>query len=109
MIMFLNAPLLTSILKLMAILLISIPLSILAKPNEIMLSDDKIKHLLIQESILAYPGNCPCPYHLDRAGRKCGKRSAWSRSGGYAPLCCPSDVTPKMIEKYRKKMEKQSQ
>jgi hypothetical protein len=27
----------------------------------------------------------------------CGKRSAWSRKGGYAPLCFPNDITPNMI------------
>lgn len=46
----------------------------------------------IRASIAAYPGNCPCPYSYDRAGRRCGGRSAWSRRGGYAPLCYPSDV-----------------
>jgi hypothetical protein len=66
------------------------------------LSDEQIRQILIQQSIQAYPGNCPCPYNLDRAGRHCGKRSAWSRPDGYAPLCYSSDITQKMIEKYRK-------
>lgn len=34
-----------------------------------------------------YQGNCPCPYDLDSAGNVCGKRSAYSRSGGYSPSC----------------------
>lgn len=31
---------------------------------------------IIQQSLAAYPGNCPCPYNRDAAGRRCGKRSA---------------------------------
>jgi hypothetical protein len=46
----------------------------------------------IQESIRAYSGSCPCPYSVDRAGRRCGARSAYSKPGGRAPLCYPSDV-----------------
>lgn len=59
-----------------------------------------IVQALIAESISSYPGNCPCPYNTDRAGRSCGKRSAWSKAGGYSPLCYPGDVTAAMIEKY---------
>ena len=55
--------------------------------------DAAIKQILIQESIARYPGNCPCPYSVDRAGRRCGKRSAYSRLGGASPLCYPSDIT----------------
>ena len=32
-----------------------------------------------------------------RNGSACGGRSAWSRQGGYAPLCYENDVTPAMI------------
>ena len=64
-------------------------------------SDDEIRELLIQQSIANYPGNCPCPYSLDRAGRRCGKRSAHSKQGGYAPLCYPEDASKEMIENYR--------
>jgi hypothetical protein len=46
----------------------------------------------IRGSIAAYPGSCPCPYSVDRGGRRCGARSAHSRRGGHAPLCYPSDV-----------------
>jgi len=46
----------------------------------------------IRDSIAAYSGSCPCPYSTDRAGRRCGARSAYSRPGGRAPLCFPSDV-----------------
>ena len=38
-----------------------------------------------------------------RNGRACGSRSAYSRPGGAAPLCDPSDVTPVMIESYKQR------
>jgi hypothetical protein len=34
-------------------------------------------------STRSYTGNCPTPDSLDAAGRRCGARSAASRSGGY--------------------------
>lgn len=65
------------------------------------LSDAQIKKLLIDESIAAYDGNCPCPYHRARNGSRCGKRSAYNREGGAAPLCYPADVTVEMVQAYR--------
>jgi SH3-like domain-containing protein len=53
---------------------------------------------IIEESIASYLGSCPCPYNTDRGGRRCGKRSAYSRPGGYDPICFAGDVTPDMIE-----------
>ncbi|HEX8216172.1 MAG TPA: hypothetical protein VF577_01790 [Allosphingosinicella sp.] len=64
-------------------------------------TDAPIKQRLIRESIASYPGSCPCPYSTDRAGRRCGARSAYSRPGGYAPICYPSDVTPAMVRAAR--------
>ena len=32
-------------------------------------------------------GSCPCPYNIASDGSICGERSAYSRSGGYEPLC----------------------
>ena len=69
------------------------------------LADAQIKKILIQQSLDSYPGNCPCPYNTDRAGRSCGRRSAYSKPGGYAPLCYPDDVSPEMVEEYRKSHE----
>jgi len=66
------------------------------------LSDAQIKQVLIDESVAAYSGNCPCPYHRDSRGRSCGRRSAYSRPGGEAPLCYPKDVTSDMVKSYRK-------
>ena len=65
--------------------------------------DDAIRKEVIARSIASYPGRCPCPYNVDRAGRACGGRSAHSRAGGYAPLCYPADVTDKMIEEFKRK------
>lgn len=64
-------------------------------------TDAQVRKILIAESREAYSGNCPCPYDTDRAGRSCGKRSAYSRPGGEAPLCFDRDVTQPMIEAYR--------
>lgn len=66
------------------------------------MSDKEVKQKIIEQSIRNYSGNCPCPYNRDRAGRKCGKRSAYSRPGGASPVCYESDVTPSMIEEYRR-------
>jgi hypothetical protein len=65
------------------------------------LSDAQIKQILIDESIAAYSGNCPCPYSTMSNGRKCGRRSAYSREGGEAPLCYAKDVTAEMVQAYR--------
>ncbi|MBP2540261.1 MULTISPECIES: SH3 domain-containing protein [Agrobacterium] len=56
---------------------------------------------IIAESVAGYPGTCACPYSTDRRGRKCGNRSAYSKPGGYAPICFAQDVTKSMIEAYR--------
>ena len=53
--------------------------------------DEKVQQI-INDSIARYPGNCACPYSLMSNGRKCGKRSAYSKPGGYAPLCYSNDV-----------------
>ena len=64
-------------------------------------SDDEIRQMLINASIAAYPGNCACPYNVDRGGRRCGARSAYSKAGGYGPLCFAGDVTDKMVADHR--------
>ena len=62
---------------------------------------EQIKQKIIQQSIESYPGNCPCPYNTARNGSRCGKRSAYNRAGGYAPLCYSEDVTDQMVKNYR--------
>lgn len=56
---------------------------------------------IIAESVASYPGSCACPYSTDRGGRRCGSRSAYSKPGGYAPICFAGDVTKSMIEAYQ--------
>ena len=74
----------------------------LQKYNE-SLTDEQIKNVIIRESIASYHGNCPCPYNLASNGSRCGKRSAYSRAGGYSPICYPEDITKEMIRIYRQK------
>lgn len=72
-----------------------------ATGKTVKVTDDQIKEAIIQESIASYPGNCPCPYNRAKNGSKCGKRSAYSKPGGYSPICYKYDVTKEMIEAYR--------
>jgi hypothetical protein len=58
---------------------------------------DGIVQAIIERSIQNYAGNCPCPYNTMRNGRRCGGNSAYSKPGGRAPICYPSDVTEAMI------------
>jgi len=60
----------------------------------------KAKSEMIHKSISMYSGNCPCPYNQSKDGKKCGKRSAYSRPGGAEPLCYDSDITNEQAEKY---------
>ena len=64
--------------------------------------DSTIIQRIIAESLASYPGSCACPYNTDRGGRRCGKRSAYSKPGGYAPICYPQDVTKAMIDAFRR-------
>lgn len=70
-----------------------------AKSNRI--SDSQVKEEIIAESIADYPGTCACPFNRARNGSSCGKRSAWSKAGGYAPICYKDEVTPDMIKEWR--------
>lgn len=51
-----------------------------------------INNEIIQNSIDSYGGNCPCPYNRDARGYQCGERSAYSRYGGYSPICYNTDI-----------------
>lgn len=64
--------------------------------------DSTIIQRIIAESLASYPGSCACPYNTDRGGRRCGKRSAYSKPGGYAPICYPQDVSKAMIDAFRR-------
>lgn len=64
-------------------------------------SDDQIAQQLIKESIASYPGPCACPYNHARNGSSCGRRSAYSRAGGYNTVCYREDVSADDILAYR--------
>lgn len=77
------------------------PASANALDNSERMSDAEIRRRIIAESIDGYPGPCACPYQLARNGSRCGGRSAYSRGGGYAPLCYANDVSDEMVRRYR--------
>ena len=64
-------------------------------------SDAEIRKRIIAESIASYDGPCACPYQRARNGSRCGRRSAYDRPGGEAPLCYERDVTDEMVAAYR--------
>ncbi len=64
-------------------------------------TDAEVRQLLIRESIASYSGNCACPYNSDRAGRACGRRSAYARAGGASLLCYPADISASEIRRLR--------
>lgn len=55
--------------------------------------------LIVQESRAAYGGSCGCPDDRDRAGRRCGGRSAYSRAGGRSLFCYAEDVPAALVAK----------
>lgn len=87
-----------------SVIALSVLISLMLIPSVVRASsDDKIKKEIIAQSIRNYSGNCPCPYNVDRGGRKCGKRSAYSKPGGYSPICYLPDVTARMVTNYKNK------
>ncbi|HGS4476631.1 TPA: hypothetical protein ACMDNN_002768, partial [Vibrio cholerae] len=68
-------------------------------------TDSEVKRMIISSSISSYPGNCPCPYFTDKAGRRCGGRSAYSRAGGYGPICYDSDISESDVMSFRQKFK----
>lgn len=86
-----------AVIAMMAITLVSVS----ADARRSALSDAQVKQRIIKASISEYPGNCPCPYNSARNGSRCGRRSAWNRAGGYAPMCYASDVTKADVRAWR--------
>ncbi|MEN4573584.1 hypothetical protein ABEG61_22025 [Pantoea agglomerans] len=64
-------------------------------------SDDQIRQLIIEDSIASYPGVCACPFNAARNGSSCGRRSAWSKQGGYAPVCYKKEISKEMVDDWR--------
>lgn len=71
----------------------------IAKSNQ--LTDDQVKQRIIDDSIASYPGTCACPFNTARNGSSCGRRSAWSKAGGYSPVCYKKEVTKDMVKEWR--------
>ena len=61
---------------------------------------DKIIQEIIYNSISSYDGKCACPYQRTSSGSRCGKRSAYSKPGGYEPLCFPEDITEDIVNTF---------
>jgi hypothetical protein len=61
--------------------------------------------MIIHDSIVSYPRSCPCPYSADRSGRRCGDRSAYTRSGATALICYPQDIPDEQITRYRERYQ----
>lgn len=81
-----------------AMLLIGVMIAVATVPQ----SASVVRQQIIEKSIRGYSGSCPCPYSQDRAGRRCGARSAHSRPGGRAPKCFAEDVTDAEVAAFRR-------
>ena len=60
------------------------------------MTDAQVRDAIVKDSIAAYLATghpCAFPYNLARNGSQCGGRSAYSRPGGAAPLCYPTNVS----------------
>lgn len=75
---------------------------ICASPVSAQQSDTEVRQRIIDQSIARYSGSCPCPYNTDRAGRRCGGRSAYSRPGGASPKCFARDISDEEVAAYRR-------
>lgn len=64
-------------------------------------TDDQIRQLIIEDSIASYSGVCACHFNSARNGSCCGRRSAWSKQGGYAPVCYKKEVLKERVEEWR--------
>ena len=72
-------------------------------------TDTEVRQLMVATSIASYSGSCPCPYNTDRAGRRCGGRSAYSRPGGASPLCYEGDITDNALKQFRARYPSKAQ
>ncbi|MBA7845892.1 hypothetical protein HV213_21275 [Klebsiella sp. RHBSTW-00484] len=80
-------------------------MSDIAVAKSTQLTDDQVKQQIIDDSIASYPGVCACPFNRARNGSSCGRRSAWSKAGGYAPVCYKKEVTKEMINDWRQSQQ----
>ncbi|MEJ9068861.1 hypothetical protein ACERJR_22885 [Klebsiella pneumoniae] len=61
----------------------------------------QVSQRIIDDSVASYPGTCACPFNTARNGSSCGGRSAWSKAGGYSPICYKKEVTKEMVKAWR--------
>ena len=69
--------------------------------NRFSMTDEEIIQTIIYQSIARYPGTCACPHNRSSNGSRCGKRSAYSRRGGYNTICFKRDITRQIIDNFR--------
>jgi hypothetical protein len=69
-------------------------------------NDIDIWRLIISDSIASYRHLCPCPYSPNRAGRRCGTRSAYSRVEG-SVMCYVTDIPEAEVVRYRERLQSQ--
>lgn len=84
--------------------LLALPAAVLAREPGSGPSDRQARERIVRESVAAYLATghpCACPYDTARNGSACGRRSAYTRSGGAAPPCYPADVTDGMLRDRR--------
>lgn len=81
------------------VILLAVPLFSYAQNS----SDHMLKEQIIKESIARYSGNCPCPYNLAKNGSRCGKRSAYSKPGGYSLKCYVEDISQQDIQAWKQR------
>ena len=70
-----------------------------AKSNHLTVA--QVKQIITHDSIASYPGTCACPFNTARNGSSCGRRSAWSKAGGYSPICYEKEVSKEMVKEWR--------
>jgi hypothetical protein len=74
----------------------------------VVMDDVDIWRMIIRDSIASYREICPCPYSPNRAGRRCGARSAHSRVDG-SVMCYVSDIPEEEVVRYRERLRGQSE
>ena len=67
-------------------------------------SDIDVWNMIIRDSIASYGHVCPCPYSENRAGSRCGTRSAYSRVRG-SVTCFPNDISDAAVARYRERLQ----
>jgi hypothetical protein len=66
-------------------------------------TDAEVRQQMIARSFESYSGSCACPDNRNRAGRRCGSTSAYSRPGRASPLCYERDISDEVVAKYRER------